>query len=50
MEILFEEPEWQEVSPQAVDLLKNMLKVNPAERFSIEQVCCHAWLAQEDTQ
>ena len=49
MEILFEEPVWQDVSPQAIDLLQKMLKVDPAERIGIEQVCCHPWLTLEDT-
>ena len=45
MEVPFEGPRWQQANPQVVDLLKNMLKVDPEERYSIEQVCSHPWIA-----
>lgn len=47
MEVPFEGPLWQQVSPSVIDLLKNMLKVDPEERYSIEQVCSHPWIAQD---
>jgi serine/threonine protein kinase len=32
-------------SPQAKDLIKGLLKLNPAERLTIQQVIAHPWLA-----
>ena len=46
LEIPFEGPEWQGVSPLVIDLLKQMLQRDPQQRFNIDQVCCHPWMAQ----
>ena len=37
-------PAWQELSPEAQDLIKNMLKVDPSKRFSIEECLQHPWI------
>ena len=34
---------WANVSPEAKDLLKHMLKKNPAERYTYDQVLGHPW-------
>lgn len=38
-----------ELSSECVDLLKNMLQVNPRLRYSLEEVLNHPWFAYEDT-
>ena len=48
-EIPFEGPEWQSVDPHAIDLIRNMLIFEQDQRYSIEQVLSHPWLAQEST-
>lgn len=40
----FEAPEWSMVSVEAKKLVRNMLQVNPAKRFSIEQVMQSDWM------
>ena len=45
-EIPFDGPEWQNVDQQAIDLIKNMLKHDLAERYSLDQVLSHPWVAQ----
>ena len=39
-------PEWSEYSrcPSAFDLAEGMLRVDPAERFSLDDVCDHEWV------
>lgn len=41
----FPNPEWQNVSQDAKDLIKGMLNVDPAKRFTIEQVMSNRWIA-----
>ena len=43
---------WEvKLSDSAVDLLQKMLKVNPFERLSIDDILSHEWMAEgEDTQ
>ena len=38
----------EEVSPEANDLIKGMLQVNPKKRFSIEDILNHPWLDKVD--
>lgn len=33
-----------DVSPQAKDLIQNMLKYDPKERFRLNQIECHDWI------
>mmetsp|Transcript_80919 Transcript_80919/g.148417 ORF Transcript_80919/g.148417 Transcript_80919/m.148417 type:complete len:329 (-) Transcript_80919:47-1033(-) len=35
---------WSEISPDAKDLIKSLLKANPQERLSIQDVLLHPWL------
>jgi serine/threonine protein kinase len=35
---------WQEVSPDAIDLIRRMLTVDPEERITAEGILCHRWL------
>lgn len=40
----FEAPEWSLVSEDAKELIRNMLEVNPAKRFTIDQVIMSKWM------
>ena len=40
----FESIEWQYVSPEAKDLVRNLLVKDPLERFSIAQIRSHPWI------
>lgn len=37
-------PAWDHISPEAKDLVDNMLKKNPEERYNLTQVLNHPWL------
>lgn len=41
----FPNPEWQNVSDQAKDLIKGMLNVDPAKRLTIDDVMLNPWIA-----
>ncbi|KAM3955686.1 LOW QUALITY PROTEIN: MAP kinase-activated protein kinase 2 [Aphomia sociella] len=42
----FPEPEWSNVSPEAKNLIKGMLSVDPAKRLAIHQVMSSPWIRQ----
>jgi len=42
----FPNPEWQNVSNDAKDLIKGCLKTNPEERLTIDQVIKNKWISQ----
>jgi len=42
----FPNPEWSNVSKDAIELIKGCLKTNPEERLSIDQVIRNKWIAQ----
>lgn len=42
----FPNPEWQNVSQSAKDLIKGMLSVDPSKRLTIEEVMRNKWIAQ----
>jgi len=39
----FKQKEWKKVSPEAIELIKNMLEVNTKKRFNAEQCLKHSW-------
>lgn len=41
----FPNPEWENVSKDAKDLIKGMLNVDPAKRLAIDQVMKNNWIA-----
>ncbi|KYR01465.1 protein kinase 1 [Tieghemostelium lacteum] len=41
----FPSPYWDPISDEAKDLIKNLIKVNPIERFTIEQTLSHPWFS-----
>ena len=54
-EILSKEPdfsaeEWLDVSPEAIDLIKNMLVKNPDKRFNCKEVLEHQWFKKFDKE
>ena len=38
---------WNEMSKDVVHLLKNMLKVDPSQRFSVKQWLTHRWISKD---
>ncbi|KRT81880.1 protein kinase, partial [Oryctes borbonicus] len=42
----FPDPEWQNVSDMAKDLISGMLNIDPVKRYTIEQVMQNKWIAQ----
>ncbi|KAL4475518.1 hypothetical protein ABPG72_013342 [Tetrahymena utriculariae] len=40
----FPSPQWDPISNQAKDLIKNLLKVDPKQRYNAEQILNHAWI------
>ena len=40
----FEDASWGSISQEAKDLVSNILKANPAERYSCEQMLAHPWM------
>lgn len=43
-EIFFAEPAWQQVSPSAADLVRELLRPGPTERLSADAVLKHQWM------
>lgn len=44
----FDSPYWDDVSAEAKDLISKMLVLNPAERWTAEQLLQHKWITGED--
>lgn len=42
----FPNPEWKNVSQDAKDLIRGLLRTDPDKRFSIEDVLSHTWIAK----
>lgn len=42
----FPNPEWKHVSQDAKELIRGLLKTDPSERLTIEQVMGHNWIAK----
>lgn len=40
----FPSPQWDPISNQAKDLIKGLLKVDPADRFNADKVLAHPWV------
>lgn len=43
----FEDASWGSISQEAKDLVSNILKANPAERYSCEQMLAHPWMQMD---
>lgn len=43
-------PEWDDVSEEAKDLIQHLLVKNPYQRYTVDQVLRHPWLAKESSQ
>jgi serine/threonine protein kinase len=43
----FPSPWWDDVSAEAKDLVNNLLVVNPADRFTIDQCLAHPWIQND---
>ncbi len=44
----FKSPEWDTVTPDAKDLIRQMLTVDPDQRISAEMALKHPWICQPD--
>ncbi|RWS09524.1 MAP kinase-activated protein kinase-like protein [Dinothrombium tinctorium] len=42
----FPDAEWRNVSKEAKELIRGLLKTDPSERLTIEQVMKHKWIAR----
>ncbi|RCK65194.1 DNA damage response protein kinase DUN1 [Candida viswanathii] len=46
----FYSPYWDDISDVVLDLISNLLVVNPSERFNVEQTLLHFWFNQQDPE
>jgi calcium/calmodulin-dependent protein kinase I len=46
----FPSPYWDKVSKPAIDLIQNLLQVDPAKRLTIEEAMLHPWISGKDSQ
>ncbi|NP_001080814.1 calcium/calmodulin dependent protein kinase (CaM kinase) II gamma S homeolog [Xenopus laevis] len=45
----FPSPEWDTVTPEAKNLINQMLTINPAKRITADQALKHPWVCQQST-
>lgn len=45
----FPEEFWDEISPEAKDLVSNLLVVDKHKRLNAEQILAHPWMAQAES-
>jgi serine/threonine protein kinase len=45
-----EEPEWDDISPEAKDFVSKLLAYDPADRISAENALQHAWIKNVATK
>ncbi|EMG47907.1 DUN1 DNA damage response protein kinase DUN1 [Candida maltosa Xu316] len=46
----FYSPYWDEISDVVLDLISNLLVVNPSERFNVEQTLNHFWFNEKEPE
>ncbi|XP_031458877.1 calcium/calmodulin-dependent protein kinase type II subunit gamma isoform X9 [Phasianus colchicus] len=46
---VFPSPEWDTVTPEAKNLINQMLTINPAKRITADQALKHPWVCQRST-
>ncbi|CUM62810.1 uncharacterized protein PRCAT00000368001 [Priceomyces carsonii] len=46
----FYSPYWDDISDSALELISNLLVVEPESRFDINQTCNHPWFQEEDIE
>lgn len=42
-------PFWDDIQDSALDLISNLLVVDPAQRFNVKETCAHYWFNDEET-
>ncbi|XP_063745736.1 LOW QUALITY PROTEIN: calcium/calmodulin-dependent protein kinase type II subunit beta [Eleginops maclovinus] len=47
--LLFSSPEWDTVTPEAKNLINQMLTINPAKRITAQEALKHPWVCQRST-
>lgn len=45
----FPSPYWDDISEMARDLIKKILVVDPAKRYTAEQILAHPWISGDKT-
>lgn len=48
--LFYESPQWNSLSNDVKDLIRNMLNPDPNLRFSVNEVLLHPWLSQGQQQ
>ncbi|XP_073209000.1 calcium/calmodulin-dependent protein kinase type II subunit gamma isoform X12 [Lepidochelys kempii] len=48
-DLKFPSPEWDTVTPEAKNLINQMLTINPAKRITADQALKHPWVCQRST-
>ena len=43
----FYSPVWDEVSVEAMDMIENLIVLDPSKRFGIKQILRHPWMQRE---
>ena len=43
----YKDKAWKQCSPDVLDLAQNLLKKNPSERLSIDEILNHSWLRED---
>ena len=46
--VSYSSPEWDEISSEAIDLVKQCLKADPSDRISAVDACNHPWILVDD--
>lgn len=46
----FYSPYWDDIKDSALDLISNLLLVDPVQRYDISQSCQHFWFSEDDDQ
>lgn len=49
LEIPFEGPDWDPISPACIEMLKNMLKKDQTERYNIQDIVTHPWFTSPNS-
>lgn len=44
----FDTPVWQQISPDAKDLVQSLLSLDPKNRPTCQEILHHPWIAGED--
>lgn len=46
----FYSPFWDDISDSALDLISNLLLVDPSQRFDVAETCAHFWFSESENE